>query len=1044
MGSAVLATASHGGHRSPRVATPGRQGLRSPSAESRGSDPAFRHWSRPPRLLLVEDESVVAIDLGMRLERLGCHLVGIADDRASAMAAFERDIPDLVLLDIRLRDGEDGIDLADEMQRLQPVPIVFISGFDDSATLARAARKAPRGFLTKPVDDRTLRATLSMALERGPDEDIAAVLGPVLDAVALPMALLVPSGRRLTAEYANASLRDELRQVGVAARDAGDWLSGQMRASDLEGFLDATAGGVRFECDLVPGDEVASSVHVRMVAVPVARKQGPSKWLAVLFARGPSSAASHSLVDVYEGDMFRVAADAVLHELSLVGIANSYIRHAQDSAAIAELCDVIARGLDASQSLARTISLSASVPTPRPSRVDVVGELSRALADEGQVLGLGIHATVDRAKDDLSTALTVEGARAVITSVGSILLRSAGAGGRVAIAAYLSPGARAAMPDVVRIVATARPASVDDQSAVARVMANPAESQDGWLRRLEQAVGYSGGRMAMADVAGTLERSLVIDLPAAVPLIPHPGPTREPAPTRIGGCVLVGSDDVALLAYAAALEALGFSCMLARDAMSALGALSEHGGRAVAIVVDAGVHPFPGSAGMLAEVAARFPGVSRFIVTGNPDVRTHDGVARLPFTQLPEALAVEVANVVIGAAAVSASAVGAVVARESRSVTTAPERTAVRRAGGAPLPAAADVLLFCGDSDLAAVIADAVAKVRLPVRLCPLTGSPLLASGLAAACRIVVASGHDVRALDLIRELAASTEGGDVVAVADDDAWAERARAAGALAVLRRADAAHGIAHLALASVLRRAPSPRHAPPVDGETKDPTNAVPSPPGFRAALEGLQAEFHPIVELRTRRLVAFDVAFSPAGQARDFAELRALAERLGQVDQLERAMARLLAPALARDPLGERPLLVPSLGHDLGVATGRVLCDLGGHVLLKHPVASTIFGQEGLLLGSSMQTCPQVETLDDAVRVGVTTRGLRYVALLPPFVALLRGNQDARTALEILLGNCRAQRAHVVALGLRDEADARLFARLGGGLVCRVRTEPPGP
>ena len=80
---------------------------------------------RPLRVMIVEDEAVVAIDLECRLQALGYDVVGIADTLTDAVALFAKTLPDLVLLDIRLRDREDGIEVARALRARADRPIVI-------------------------------------------------------------------------------------------------------------------------------------------------------------------------------------------------------------------------------------------------------------------------------------------------------------------------------------------------------------------------------------------------------------------------------------------------------------------------------------------------------------------------------------------------------------------------------------------------------------------------------------------------------------------------------------------------------------------------------------------------------------------------------------------------------------------------------------------------------------------------------------------------------------------------------------------------------
>jgi PAS domain S-box-containing protein len=119
----------------------------------------------PDRILIVEDEAIVAMDLRLHLQALGYESVGTAANATEALALAERTRPDLALMDISLEDGEDGIEAAGRLQALG-VPVVFLTAYADEHTLERAKRSRPYGYLVKPFEERALHSTIEMALFR--------------------------------------------------------------------------------------------------------------------------------------------------------------------------------------------------------------------------------------------------------------------------------------------------------------------------------------------------------------------------------------------------------------------------------------------------------------------------------------------------------------------------------------------------------------------------------------------------------------------------------------------------------------------------------------------------------------------------------------------------------------------------------------------------------------------------------------------------------------------------------------------------------------
>jgi CheY-like chemotaxis protein len=117
-------------------------------------------------ILIVEDESIQAVFLRRMLTRLGYATTEPAVTGAEAIDKAARFSPDLILMDIRLRDAMDGITAAGQIQSNMDVPVIYMTAFADRATVRRAYETKCYGFLEKPVDDHTLQSAIEDALER--------------------------------------------------------------------------------------------------------------------------------------------------------------------------------------------------------------------------------------------------------------------------------------------------------------------------------------------------------------------------------------------------------------------------------------------------------------------------------------------------------------------------------------------------------------------------------------------------------------------------------------------------------------------------------------------------------------------------------------------------------------------------------------------------------------------------------------------------------------------------------------------------------------
>jgi two-component system, cell cycle sensor histidine kinase and response regulator CckA len=116
-----------------------------------------------PRILIVEDEAVIALDLKSILENLGYTVSGSESSADKAIKICEEDSPDLVLMDIVLEGEMDGIEAAEIVRSRWGIPVVFLTAFADLERLNRAKLVNPFGYLVKPFRDQDLKVTLEMA-----------------------------------------------------------------------------------------------------------------------------------------------------------------------------------------------------------------------------------------------------------------------------------------------------------------------------------------------------------------------------------------------------------------------------------------------------------------------------------------------------------------------------------------------------------------------------------------------------------------------------------------------------------------------------------------------------------------------------------------------------------------------------------------------------------------------------------------------------------------------------------------------------------------
>ena len=119
-----------------------------------------------PRILVVEDEGLIALDIQRTLEDLGYSVAGPAGSGAEAFACAAQSPVDVVLMDIRIRGELDCIQVARKLWEQYQIPVVYLTAQSDGETRERAERTEPCGYVLKPFSTGSMKASIEMALQR--------------------------------------------------------------------------------------------------------------------------------------------------------------------------------------------------------------------------------------------------------------------------------------------------------------------------------------------------------------------------------------------------------------------------------------------------------------------------------------------------------------------------------------------------------------------------------------------------------------------------------------------------------------------------------------------------------------------------------------------------------------------------------------------------------------------------------------------------------------------------------------------------------------
>jgi diguanylate cyclase (GGDEF)-like protein/PAS domain S-box-containing protein len=118
------------------------------------------------RILIVEDEKIISLDLKLRIERFGYTVVGTTTTGEEAIELAEKLRPDLILMDIMLAGELDGVETATTIQEQHDIPVIYLTAYSDEGTVERAQSTDPFGFVLKPFKERELYTTIKVAIHK--------------------------------------------------------------------------------------------------------------------------------------------------------------------------------------------------------------------------------------------------------------------------------------------------------------------------------------------------------------------------------------------------------------------------------------------------------------------------------------------------------------------------------------------------------------------------------------------------------------------------------------------------------------------------------------------------------------------------------------------------------------------------------------------------------------------------------------------------------------------------------------------------------------
>ncbi|MEZ5326404.1 MAG: response regulator [Verrucomicrobiales bacterium] len=285
------------------------------------------------RIVVVDDERIIAEDLSFMLEDLGYRVDGIAGNAQRACEVAGEKRPDLVCMDIVMQGQSDGIDAALRIRNEFGIPSVFLSAYSDEAVLDRAMLASPLGYLIKPYDIALLRCTLEVAFAKlDADRNLADMIkGQTSAGLAMHCQAIMCLARLATAALRGGELQADCKASldaiadlsgGPVAfymlSDSGEmvphWFSGGPQGSDWN-IVECSGRGQGDGSQQLEGALCAGTENLRIISN---RKAAARGHLAIAGDVPASSELDATLLEVVS--MFEVIASrasGVEHEVAM-------------------------------------------------------------------------------------------------------------------------------------------------------------------------------------------------------------------------------------------------------------------------------------------------------------------------------------------------------------------------------------------------------------------------------------------------------------------------------------------------------------------------------------------------------------------------------------------------------------------------------------------------------------------------------------------------------------------------------------------------------
>ncbi len=1019
--------------------------------------------TRRARALVVEDEPLVAHAISTILQRGGYDVVGVVDTRDATVEAFHQHAPDLVVMDIHIRGDINGIDTAAELLRLGDVPIVFLTGTADPETVERAAALSAYGYVLKPFDDRSLLATITIALERHAADARLRLLESAIRATGVGIVLLHYDGDDCRVTSVNTAFLEGSGLERHAILGKAPHLFG-LEAGDEPGLKLQEAIARREPARHVV-DRLMLSGRRRWSLItlsPVADRSGTITDMVILSLDiTREKEAQVALAEAQRLEIVGQLTAGIAHDfnnilgaiMALGGIAHDSVKDEEVRTDLEQVIVAAQRGAQLTRKLL-AFTRRSDQPTLTPSELGYAANQARKMVEK--IVGPGIHVDCRTSPEAMVVGLDAISIEQILLNLAAYARQSMPGGGqlRIEVTCPAEHGRRLGPGMYARIELHDTGDGIDDEVAERLFGPAPGAERGLGLATCQMLIESVGGIIWAQGTPGVGTR-FTIELPRLA------GIERE-APSSLDAltpqavppgtlCLLVEDEAPLRRASARALRAVGFNVIEAGTGETAVRALDGHGPQLRLVISDL---MLPGISGVdvLQHAKAVAPRAALLAMTGHPELQLAQSGGGIGFLLKP-----------FTSAALTRRAIDAVDAPADVVEEKTDPVSLKRRERGASLskPPFGNQILLVEDDTLTRESLATILRSRGFSVLEAGTGAEAVAAttGDPLDLAIIDVNLPDADGLDLLVQFRGQDPLLPVIMITGMPTLdiAQRALKGRATAFLTKPIRANELVQMTEAAIgegqiarmqrkllLSKAPS----------TSILNDFAGAEARFAESLAKLFVVFQPIVRAQNREVFAYEALVRSRGPYGNPAELLAAAEMLGRLEVLGRRIRELISETLYDNPQRLEPIFVNlhplELQAEILTSPDEPLMPWASRIVFEVTERAQLSSTEDLAdVLKALRSVGYRIALDD---LGEGYAGLSWLLKLTPDIAkldmsLVRDIDSSKLKREIVasLGTiCRRAKAHIVAEGVETLQEAEVLRDLGCDLLQGYYFARPGP